>query len=48
MAPIIDGPPEAGEPERPWGKRLLWFAALACGSAVVVAIVAYVLRALLL
>lgn len=48
MAPIIEGPPEEGEPRRPWGKRVLWFVALWIGSLVAVAAVAYGLRALLL
>jgi hypothetical protein len=47
MRRIIEGPPEEGEALRPWGKRLLWFVALWVGSAVVVAAVAYGLRALI-
>jgi len=48
MAPIIEGPPEAGEVRAPLGKRLLWFAALWVGGLVAVAAVAYALRALIL
>jgi hypothetical protein len=48
MPPIIDGPPEEGEARRPLGKRLLWFVVLWLGSLVVVATVAYGLRALIL
>jgi hypothetical protein len=48
MPPIIEGPPEEGEPRRPLGKRLLWFVALWVGSAIAVAAVAYALRALIL
>jgi hypothetical protein len=48
MLPIIEGPPEQGEKRRPLGQRLMWFAALWVGSLVVVAAVAYALRALIL
>ena len=48
MPDIISGPPEPGEPSRPLGRRLLWFAALAIGGAAATATVAYGLRALLL
>jgi hypothetical protein len=48
MAPIIEGPPEAGDTPRPLGKRLLWFAALWVGGLVAVAALAYALRALIL
>jgi hypothetical protein len=48
MAPIIEGPPEEGEPPRPLGRRLLWFVALWVGSLVAVAAIAYALRALIL
>ena len=48
MAPIIEGPPEAGEPRRPLGKRVLWFAALWLGGLIAVAVIAYGLRALIL
>lgn len=48
MPPIIEGPPEAGEPRRPLGLRLLWFAGLWLGSLLLVAGVAYTLRALIL
>jgi hypothetical protein len=47
MRPIIEGPPEAGEPRPPLGKRLLWFAAIWLASLVSVAVVAYALRALI-
>jgi hypothetical protein len=46
--PIIEGPPEAGDPKRPLGKSLLWFAALWVGGLAAVAVVAYALRALIL
>jgi hypothetical protein len=46
--PIIEGPPQEGDAKRPLGKKLLWFAALWCGSLAVVAAVAYALRALIL
>lgn len=48
MAPIIEGPPEAGEEPAPLGRRLLWFAALWIGSLIAVAAIAYALRALIL
>jgi len=48
MPPIIEGPPEEGEEQRPLGKRLIWFAALWVGSLAAVAAVAYMLRALIL
>jgi hypothetical protein len=46
--PIIEGPPEPGDPKRPLGKRLMWFAALWVGGLASVAAVAYALRALIL
>jgi hypothetical protein len=46
MPPIIEGPPEEGDPRRPLGKRLLWFIALWAGSLLAVAAIAYGLRAL--
>lgn len=46
--PIIEGPPEPGEPKRPLGKSLLWFAALWVGGFASVAAAAYALRALIL
>lgn len=46
--PTIEGPPEAGEPARPLGKKLIWFAVLWVGGAASVAAVAYALRALIL
>jgi len=48
MRRIIEGPPQAGEAPAPLGKRLLWFVALWLGSLIVVAAVAYGLRALIL
>lgn len=48
MAPIIEGPPEEGEPQRPLGQRLGWFVALWIASLCVVAAIAYSLRALIL
>lgn len=48
MAPIIEGPPEEGEQQRPLGKRTLWFVALWVASLLAVAGVAYGLRALIL
>jgi hypothetical protein len=47
MAPIIEGPPEAGAPKPPLRKRLLWFVGLWLASLLVVAAVAYGLRALI-
>lgn len=47
MRPIIEGPPEEGEAPRPLAEKLLWFVALWVGSAAMVAIVAYALRAFL-
>ena len=46
--PTIEGPPEEGEPRRPLGRSLLWFAALWTGGLASVAAVAYALRALIL
>ena len=46
--PTIEGPPEPGDPKRPLGKSLLWFAALWVGGVAAVAIAAYGLRALIL
>lgn len=46
--PTIEGPPEEGEPRRPLGRSLLWFAALWIGGLASVAAVAYALRALIL
>lgn len=48
MPPIIEGPPEEGEEQRPLGKKLLWFALLWIGSLAAVAAAAYTLRALIL
>ena len=48
MAPaLIEGPPEPGAPARPFWRRLAWFAALAAGSAIATALVAFGLEALL-
>ena len=47
MRPIIEGPPEAGDPKQPLGKRLLWFAVIWLTSLASVAAVAYALRALI-
>lgn len=47
MRDIIEPPPEAGETLAPLWKRLLWFAGLAIGGAMAVAVVAYGLKALL-
>lgn len=46
--PIIEGPPDDGEPRPPLGKRVLWFVALWFGGLIAVAAVAYALRALIL
>ena len=46
--PTIEGPPEEGEPKRPLGLSLMWFAALWVGGLASVAAVAYALRALIL
>jgi hypothetical protein len=46
--PIIEGPPEEGEAQRPLGKKLVWFVALWFGGLIAVATVAYSLRALIL
>ena len=46
--PIIEGPPEPGDPKRPVGKSMLWFAALWVGGFGAVAAAAYALRALIL
>lgn len=46
--PIIEGPPEAGDPKPKLSRSLLWFAALWVGGFATVAIVAYGLRALIL
>ncbi|MGD9814512.1 MAG: DUF2474 family protein [Hyphomonadaceae bacterium] len=48
MPPIIEGPPEEGEPRPPLGKRLIWFAAIWIASLAAVAAAAYGLRALIL
>jgi hypothetical protein len=48
MAPIIEGPPEAGEMKQPLGRRLLWFVVLWVGGLLAVAAIAYGLRALIL
>jgi hypothetical protein len=48
MRPTIEGPPEPGDPKRPLGRSLLWFAALWVGGLAAVAVAAYALRALIL
>lgn len=48
MPRIIEGPPEEGEARKPLGQRLVWFVALWVESLVVVAAVAYALRAVIL
>jgi hypothetical protein len=48
MPPIIEGPPEDGDPKQPLGKRLLWLVALWTASLIAVVAVAYTLRALIL
>jgi len=48
MKPIIEGPPERGEPPPPLGRRLIWFAVLWGASLLAVAAASYALRALIL
>lgn len=48
MPPIIEGPPDEGEPKQPLGRRVVWFVVLWGLSLLSVAIVAYGLRALIL
>jgi len=48
MRPIIEGPPEDEESERPLSHKLLWFAALWCGGLLATAALAYALRALII
>lgn len=50
MPPIVEpqGPPEPGETKPPLMARLLWFAGLWLASLMVVAAVAYFMRALIL
>jgi hypothetical protein len=48
MPPIIEGPPDPGEPPRPLGAKLGWFVALWIASLCVVAAITYSLRALIL
>ena len=48
MPLIIEGPPSAGDPKQPLGKRLVWFAGIWLGSLIAVAAVAYALRALII
>jgi hypothetical protein len=45
--PIIEGPPDPGDPPRPLARRLAWLAGIAVASALVTALVAYGLEALL-
>lgn len=47
MAPIIEGPPEEGEPPPRPERRLIAFAAIWMASLAAVAIVSYVLRTIL-
>ena len=47
MRSIIEGPPEPADPKQPFGKRLLWLAAIWLASLISVAAVAYALRALI-
>jgi hypothetical protein len=47
MPPIIEGPPGRGDPPRPLLRRMGWFIAIAVGSALATALVAYGLEALL-
>lgn len=47
MPPIIEPPPEPGEPGRPLFSRLAWFVGLALAGAGATAAVAYLLRGLL-
>ncbi len=46
--PIIEGPPGENDPTPPLARRLMWFGALWVGGVVVVAVLAYALRALIL
>ncbi len=50
MPPIIEpqGPPDPGAPPQPLGRALLWFAFLWIVSLLIVAAIAYGLRALIL
>jgi hypothetical protein len=48
MPPIIEGPPEPGEAQKPLVQRLGWFAVIWVGSVAAVAVVAYALRALIM
>jgi hypothetical protein len=48
MPPIIEGPPEPGDPQRPLGRRLLWFIVLWIAGVAATAAAAYALRALIL
>jgi hypothetical protein len=47
MPPIIEGPPGPDDPPRSPLRRLGWFIAIAAGSALATALVAYGLKALL-
>ena len=44
---IIEPPPEPGAPRPPLAVRLAWFAAIAAGSAILTAAVAFLLKSLL-
>ena len=47
MPAIIEGPPPADAPAGPLWRRVLWWLAIALGSALATALVAYGLKALL-
>ncbi len=47
MPAIIEGPPEPGDAPRPLWRRLSWFFAIALGSALAAAVIAYGMKALL-
>jgi hypothetical protein len=47
MPPIIERPPEPGDPAGPLWRRLAWFLAIAVAAAMSTALVAYGLKALL-
>ena len=47
MPAIIEGPPEPDATPAPLWRRIAWFLAIAAGSVLVTAAVAYALKALL-